>query len=151
MSSFVFLNWKGGLRKNKTWKAFRRDSKMINRMKNKTSDERWKELELFAALRREATKNDLTERMVASSSQSEDRLCRSRNDEKKRRWLSQAPQRLGMSRTATHHPSRLWFAHSYYLCFCNVFLLRITGPYDVGHVLNKIWYQGASCTQADAT
>lgn len=84
VSTFVFLNRKGGLRKNKTWKGFRRDSEMINGMKNKTSDERWKHLELFAAFTRgrAVTINDLTERMAASGSQPE-RICKRREGEKK--------------------------------------------------------------------
>lgn len=113
---FVLLNWKGGLRKSKTWKGFRRDSKMISRMKTKTSEERWKELKLFAAFKRgrDVTINNLTERMVASCSQSEDNIQKAKWWEK-RWWLSQAP----VSRHATHSYSipftSLKFTYSYYL------------------------------------
>lgn len=98
--SFVLLNWKGMLRKNKTWKGFRRDSKMINSMKTKTSEERWKELELSAAFKRgrEVTINALTERMVASWFQSEDRNMQ------KQKWWEKVMTFTGptLSRRVTH-------------------------------------------------
>lgn len=107
--SFVPLHWRGMLRKNKTWKGFRRDSKIINKMKKKTSEERWKDLELFAAFKRgrEMTINALTGRMAASWSQSEDRNTQTQKWWEKRWWRSQAPQCLGKWLTATQHPSHL--------------------------------------------
>lgn len=131
VSSFVFLNWKGGLRKNKTWKGFRRDSKMIGRIKNKTSEERWKELELFAAFKRggDVTINNLTDRMVAFLNLKTE-YTKPKQWEK-RWWLSQAPA----SRHATHSYTTpfisLKFTYSYYLCFLKIFLLF---PADSSHV-----------------
>lgn len=126
---FVLLNWKGMLRKNKTCKGFRRDSKMINRMKNKTSEERWKELELLAAFKRgrEMTINALTEKMVASWSQSEDRNMQ------KQEWWEKVMTLTGptVSRRVTHSHSTPFTPSkftSYYERFFDIFLLSAAAP-----------------------
>lgn len=92
-ASFVPLNWKGMLEeKLKTWEGFRRDSQMINRMKNKTSEERWKELNNLQPLKgREKWQkhHSLTEKMADSCSPSEDKLPQAEML-RERWWLSQA-------------------------------------------------------------
>lgn len=81
LSGYCFQFWtsklkerQGKKKKKKTWKGFRRDSRMINRMKNKTSKERWKEL--FAAFKRrwEVTIKIVLQRGWSSCSQTEENM-----------------------------------------------------------------------------
>lgn len=152
-ASFVLLNWKGMLRKNQTWEGFRRDSQMINRMKNKTSKERWKELEQLAAFKRKRSDKNTTillrrwptavRHLKTNSTQAE--MMR----EKVMTFTGPT-----VSTHVTHSYSTLLtslkFTYSYCLYFYNVSLLSIADqPWlnMLGYMLNpRTWSYSAAWT-----